>query len=210
MWPTCTPTPAQPQACFPKLQEQPHHHLRESCPHHRISQPAGRRSPCSHSTFLWQLVRPDFYLLTVLSSLSFVNTCLDLWPFSVGAESQGFLLLVDLKGILYVYENTTRVVNQYLLPRTPWSVTVHLAGHVWPLEDAGPSTLALGAAVRGTCTCELRGLQGQHEAGGAPDRRPSLPAAPTHLPQHTKSAKTSSGLTSHTLCFQNYLTFRLP
>ena len=42
-----------------------------------------------------------------------MNTCLDLWPFSVGAESQGFLLLVDLKGVLYIYhENTARVVNQ--------------------------------------------------------------------------------------------------
>ena len=91
----------------------------------------------------------------------------------MGAESQGFLLLVDLKGVLYVYhENTTRVVNQYLLPHTPWSVTVHLVGHVWPLEDAGPSTLALGAAVRGTCTCELRGLQGQHEAGGRSGQTP--------------------------------------
>ena len=55
------------------------------------------------------------------------------------------------------------------------------------------------------------GAAGPTQGGGHSEQTPlTTPQLLRHLPQHTKNTQTSSGLTSHALCFQNYLTFRLP
>lgn len=101
---------------------------------------------------------------------------------------------------------------KYLLPRTPWSVrTVHLAGHLpGPWRTLGPAPSAW-EPLQARVPVELRGCAGPTRGGGRSGQTPMPSQLPLIFPQHTKSAKTcSSGLTSHTLCFQNYLTFRLP